>query len=64
MAYGHVERTLATIRLLEAETAALLHSWPQLDAEQLAWLHQVNRASPNAPGRQGRPVGGITVTQL
>jgi hypothetical protein len=65
MTYGHAERTLATIRRLEAETAALLHSLPRLDAEQLAWLRQVNRADPFAPGcgRQSRPGGGMTITR-
>jgi hypothetical protein len=36
MAYGHVERTLATIRLLAAETEHLLLAQPELDAGQLA----------------------------
>ena len=38
MAYGHVERTLATIRLLAAETEHLLLAQPELDAEQQQWL--------------------------
>jgi hypothetical protein len=64
MTYGHAERTLATIRLLEAETAALLRSLPRLNAEQLAWLHQVSRAdrTPGAAGRVG-PMSGITIAQ-
>ena len=52
MAYGHAERALATIRLLEAETRALLNSLPELDAEQRAWLSEVNGAGPQlAAGR-------------
>lgn len=38
MAYGHAERTLAAIRLLEAQTAELLYSLPRLDPEQSSWL--------------------------
>ena len=38
MAYGHAERTLATIRLLEAETRALLAGREHLDPEQAEWL--------------------------
>lgn len=38
MAYGHAERTLAAIRLLEAETREFLAAQPELDAEQAAWL--------------------------
>jgi hypothetical protein len=38
MAYGHAERTLDTIRLLEAETAELLGAQPVLDTEQEEWL--------------------------
>jgi hypothetical protein len=38
MSYGHAERTLATIRLLEAETRELLNGQQQLDPEQEQWL--------------------------
>jgi hypothetical protein len=38
MAYGHAERTLATIRLLEAETRDLLSRREHLDQEQAEWL--------------------------
>ena len=38
MAYGHAERTLATIRLLEAETRELLSRQERLDPEQEQWL--------------------------
>lgn len=38
MAYGHAERTLAAIRLLEAETRQLLDGLPALDREQSQWL--------------------------
>ena len=40
MAYGHAERTLATIRLLEAETRELLARQEHLDPEQAEWLRQ------------------------
>jgi hypothetical protein len=45
MAYGHAERTLATIRLLEAETGDLLNSQDQLDAEQAQWLREATRSA-------------------
>jgi triphosphoribosyl-dephospho-CoA synthetase len=38
MPYGHAERTLATIRLLEAETRDLLARQEHLDPEQAEWL--------------------------
>jgi hypothetical protein len=38
MGYGHAERTLATIRLLEAETRELLSRQEHLDPEQAQWL--------------------------
>jgi len=40
MAYGHAERTLATIRLLEAETRELLARQEHLDPEQAEWLRE------------------------
>jgi hypothetical protein len=40
MAYGHAERTLATIRLLEAETRELLLRQEHLDPEQERWLRE------------------------
>jgi hypothetical protein len=40
MTYGHAERTLATIRLLEAETVQLLNSENHLDPEQEQWLRE------------------------
>jgi hypothetical protein len=40
MAYGHAERTLATIRLLEAETRELLSRQEHLDPEQVQWLRE------------------------
>ncbi len=39
MAYGHAERTLAAIRLLEAETRELLNRPADLDAGHARWLH-------------------------
>ena len=44
MAYGHAERTLAAIRLLETQTAELLSSLPRLDAEQSNWLNEAKQA--------------------
>jgi hypothetical protein len=41
MAYGHAERALAAIRLLEAQTAELLRSLPQLGEEESQWLREV-----------------------
>ncbi|HTX84661.1 MAG TPA: hypothetical protein VME44_20930 [Streptosporangiaceae bacterium] len=38
MTYGHAERTLATIRLLEAETRELLGRASELDPELAEWL--------------------------
>jgi FtsZ-binding cell division protein ZapB len=40
MAYGHAERTLATIRLLEMETRELLSREERLDPEQAQWLSE------------------------
>jgi hypothetical protein len=39
MTYGHAERTLAAIGLLEAETRDLLSSLGRLSPEQAHWLH-------------------------
>jgi len=71
MAYGHAERTLAAIRLLEAETRELLDRLPQLDPEQSQWrqeeclLPQVGQAGRRtvsedgpAPGRFCAPGAG------
>jgi len=41
MAYGHAERTLAAMRLLEAETRELLSRQDQLDPEQKQRLRDV-----------------------
>ena len=48
MAYGHAERTLAAIRLLETQTAELLYCLPWLDAEQSSWLKEAKQARPRA----------------
>jgi hypothetical protein len=42
MAYGHAERTLTAIRILEAETTDLLVSQDHVDAEQAQWLHDMS----------------------
>ena len=59
MAYGHAERTLAAIRLLETQTAELLRSLPRLDAEQSSWLNEAvearSRTAHTSAG--GRPAG-------
>ncbi len=39
MTYGHAERTLAAICLIEAETRDLLLGLGQLSPEQAQWLH-------------------------
>ena len=59
-AYGHAERTLAAIRLIEAETAESLRSLPQLNAEQSRWLQEVTQAAD--PGWSSRPGSGAPVT--
>ena len=59
MAYGHAERNLAAIRLLEAQTEELLRSLPQSDPTQSGWPHQAAAASspcPEAP-TPGVPTG-------
>jgi hypothetical protein len=38
MTYGHAERTLAAVRLLEAETRELLSGLDHLDPEHARWL--------------------------
>jgi len=40
MTYGHAERTLATIRLLEADTRDLLSRQEHLDPEHAQWLRE------------------------
>jgi len=40
MAYGHAERTLATILLLEAETRDLLARQEYLNPEHAEWLRE------------------------
>ena len=60
MAYGHAERTLAAIRLLETQTAELLYSLPWLDGEQANWLKEARQArsrTMNAPAG-GQQAGG------
>jgi len=53
MAYGHAERNLALIRLLEAETRQVLTGLSQLDPEQSAWLQEIT--SPRQAGGQPGP---------
>jgi len=49
MAYGHAERTLATIRLLEAETRELLARQEHLDPEQAEWLREAAESTSWRP---------------
>src|SRR5215469_9532478 len=58
MVYGYAERTLATIRLLETETAALLRALPSLDAEHLAWLHGIDGGGHGTHQPERRPGPG------
>jgi hypothetical protein len=53
MTYGHAERTLAAIRLLEAETRTLLDDLDELSPEQAQWLDDVGEAASrrSQPGR-------------
>jgi hypothetical protein len=48
MSYGHAERTLATIRLLEAETIDLLSSQDHLHPEQERWLREAAESASGA----------------
>jgi hypothetical protein len=53
MTYGHAERTLATIRLLEAETRDLLCRQEDLDPEHAQWLREAAESASRRlrPGR-------------
>jgi len=53
MANGHAGRTLAAIRLLDADTAALLAGLPQLDAGQSGGLRQAGAAGRDDGPRSG-----------
>ena len=50
MTYGHAERNLAALRLLEAETAELLSGLAQHGPEQSRWLRETVSS-----GRRGHP---------
>jgi hypothetical protein len=59
MTYGHAERTLATIRLLEAETRDLLSRQEHLDPEHAQWLREAAESAPGVCARaapQGLPM--------
>lgn len=61
MAYGHAERTLAAIRLLEAETRELLNGSQHLDPEHVQWLQD---AAESASLRLQFPApNGLTATR-
>jgi hypothetical protein len=50
MAYGHAERNLAAIRLLEAQTEELLRSLMRPDSRQSRWPQQAASSQcPDAP---------------
>jgi hypothetical protein len=64
MAYGHAERNLALIRLLEGETWQLLTGLSQPDPEQSAWLQEIisrrqagGKPDPGADGTEARRGG-------
>jgi hypothetical protein len=56
MTYGHAERTLAAICLLESETKSLLNGLHQLNPEQAQWLDDVDTAKSAARRRQASDV--------
>ncbi len=61
MAYGHAERTLAAIRLLEAETRELLNGLEHLDPEHVQWLQDAVESASlrlQAPARSGLTATG------
>jgi hypothetical protein len=58
MAYGHAERNLATIRLLEAQTKELLSSLPQPGSGQSRWLQQTAKANSQHPDASAPGVPG------
>lgn len=63
MAYGHAERTLAAIKLLQSETIEFLRSQQHLDPEQQQWLRDAAESASRrlqpaqrcAPGRTAGP---------
>jgi hypothetical protein len=57
MTYGHAERTLAAICVLEAETRELLSSLGQLSPEQAQWLHDTAESGSCAPRLRAIPPG-------
>jgi hypothetical protein len=59
MAYGHAERTLAAIRLLEAETRELLNSGlVRLDTQQTQWLQDAADAAARRLQSAEEPLAG------
>lgn len=64
MSYGHAERTLATIRLLEQETREFLSRQQQLDPEQEQYLRDAadsafRRLNSGAAARLTRDGPGV-----
>jgi len=58
MAYGHAERNLATIRLLEASTEELFGSLEQAEWGQSRWSEQSAGVSSQWPGALAPGVPG------
>ena len=58
MPYGHAERTLATIRLLEAETRELLSRRECLTPEQAQWLRETADSAARRLHRAGLATSG------
>jgi hypothetical protein len=53
MSYGHAERNLATIMLLEAETRELLNGIEQLDPEHERFLRDAAESAAQRPPASG-----------
>jgi hypothetical protein len=54
MSYGHAERNLATIRLLEAETRKLLNGIEQLDPDHERFLRDAAESAAQRLPTSGR----------
>jgi hypothetical protein len=58
MAYGHAERNLAAIQLLEACTEELFGSLAQPDSRQSCWPEQAAEVTSQCPGAPTPGVSG------
>jgi hypothetical protein len=63
MAYSHAERTLATIRLLEAETRELLSRQEHLDPVHAEWLSRAAESASQRLRSGGTADARITLDQ-